>query len=96
MWLHSVAWRALRSTVEPHALALAQLPALDRERDRLVVAEPVDVLDARRAGVALDDAGVGDLAAALRVEGDSRGTSSAARRRRAARAPTLVSTSVVS
>ena len=69
MWLHSVACRALRSTVSRTRSPSRSSPALDRERHRLVVAEPVDVLDARRAGVALHDARVGDLAAALRVEG---------------------------
>ena len=52
------------------ALAGVQLAALGLEHERLVVAEPDDVDDARAAVavLALDDAGVGHLAAARRVE----------------------------
>ena len=52
------------------ALALAQLALLGLEHERLVVAEPHDVDHARAAvaALALDDAGVGDLPAARRVE----------------------------
>ena len=79
---------------EPCALALLELALLDGDRDGLVVAEPVDVLDAPAAGLGLDRAGVGDLAATLGVEGAfgelRENDSVAASERRDARAATSV------
>ena len=70
MWLAWVAVRAGRSTRATNALALFQLTALELDDERLVVADPHDVDDARRAVAALvfDGAEVGDLAAAGGVE----------------------------
>ena len=70
VWLHSVAWRATRSTRAIDALALVQLALLEHRVQRLVVAEPHDLGDARAAVAvgALDHADVGDLAAAGGVE----------------------------
>ena len=96
MWL--AGGRVPRAPVDrqPHALALAQLAVLERDRDRLVVSDPVDVLDPARARLGLDEPGVRDLAPALGVERGSRGTSPAACRSRARAAPTLLLPSVVS
>ena len=62
--------RATRSTRAYDALALVQLALLEDRVQRLVVAEPHDVGDARAAVAvgALDHADVGDLAAAGGVE----------------------------
>ena len=70
VWLHSVAWRAARSTVEPHALALASArPRSTCTATAWSSPRRKTSVHARRARVGLDDAGVGDLAAALGVEG---------------------------
>ena len=69
VWLRIVASRVASVDHRAHALPGAEL-ALDRlERERLVVAEPVHVDHPRAARWCLDDAGVRDLAATLRVEG---------------------------
>ena len=68
MWLRIVARRRSRSTIARTALPRPDL-ALDRlERERLVVANAVDVDHPRAAGRGLHQAGVRDLAAALRIE----------------------------
>ena len=71
MWLASVAWRAAWSTRASTRSLGVQRAALEHDRERLVVAEAHDVLDARAAVavLAFDHADVGDLAAAGRVEG---------------------------
>ena len=68
MWLRIVASRAVALDDRPRRLPRAEL-ALDRlERQRLVVAEPVDVHHPRAPGRRLHQPAVRDLAAALRVE----------------------------
>ena len=70
MWLTPVGRRCAGSTRATTRSPGLQLAALGLEHERLVVAEAQDVDDARAAVavLALDHAGVGDLAAAGRVE----------------------------
>ena len=69
MWLRIVAkratWSTSASTRAPGASAVRALPS----STRLVLADPVDVGDPRAAALPADLARVGDLAAALGVEG---------------------------
>ena len=95
MWLHSVGRRCAGSTRASTRSPGVQLAPLGLEHERLVVAEAHDVDDARAAVavLALDDADVGDLAAARRVERglDELGQHAAVLARR--RAPTAVACS---
>ena len=69
MWLRIVAWRVSWSTSASTRDAGLDRPPLGLDLERLVVADPVDVDDPRLAAVPAQHAGVGDLAAALGVEG---------------------------
>ncbi len=70
VWFRIVAWRVACSTsASTRAPGLGELPLGVGQRQRLVVAEPVDVGDASGAPVPPQLPRVGDLAAALGVEG---------------------------
>ena len=69
MWLRIVAWRVSRSTTRLDRDARLDRAAAGLHLQRLVVPDPVDVDDPRLSPVPAQQAGVGDLAAALGVEG---------------------------
>jgi hypothetical protein len=57
-----------RLVVDAGADLRARLETARRDADRLVVADPVDVFDRCLGAVPDDDARIGNLAAALRIE----------------------------
>ena len=68
MWFRIVAWRATPSTSASTGVP-ASRRAAGLQREGLVVADAVDVGDPGLPAVPAQHAGVGDLAAALGVEG---------------------------